>query len=82
MIKDWGKINSNLKQLIEAYENPYFDLLTFCNNNNNNLVYKDIIGFINIGKQIKLGKIDLVPELKSQLISNEILVKQLEIMTL
>lgn len=80
MISNWGKINSNLKWLIEAYENPYFDLMTFCNNKGIN--YRDIIGFINIGKRINSGELNLVTELKAELNSNERIAKQLEIMTI
>lgn len=79
MISDWGKVNSNLKWLIQADENPYFDLMSFCNNKGLN--YRDIIGFINIGKSISSGDLNLSKELKEDLKTNERLAKQLEMIT-
>lgn len=78
MLENWGKINSNLKWLIAAQENPYFDLLSFCNSKGLN--YRDILGFINIGNSIKSGDLDLSSELKWALKQNESLAKQLELL--
>lgn len=80
MVQNWGKVNSNLKWLIMAYDNPYFDLVAFCNNKNLN--YRDIVGFINIGKSIKSGNLDISIELKLALKQNECLAKQLELLPL
>lgn len=80
MVQNWGKVNSNLKWLIMAYDNSYFDLVAFCNNKNLN--YRDIVGFINIGKSIKSGNLDISIELKLALKQNECLAKQLELLPL
>lgn len=80
MISNWGKVNSNLKWLIKADEDPYFDLMAFCNNKG--LIYRDIIGFINIGRKISLGELNLSKYLKEHLSSNERLAKQLEMITI
>lgn len=80
MVQNWGKVNSNLKWLIMAYDNPYFDLVAFCNNKNLN--YRDIVGFINIGKSIKSGNLDISIELKLALKQNKCLAKQLELLPL
>lgn len=80
MITNWAKVNSNLKWLIEAYENPYFNLLTFCTEHN--LDYRDILGFISIGRLISSGNLNLVQDLKRQLRDNERLIQQLELLTL
>lgn len=79
MISNWGKINSNLKWLIKAYDDPYFDLIAFCNDKC--LIYRDIIGFINIGRSISSGELNLSKELKDALKSNERLAQQLELLT-
>lgn len=79
MIKNWAKVNSNLKWLMIAYDNPYFDLLKFCNNKNLN--YRDVVGFINIGKSIKSGDLDISSDLKSALAQYDELVKQLEMIS-
>jgi hypothetical protein len=80
MISDWGKVNSNLKWLIKAYENPYFDLMSFCNDKG--LVYRDVLGFITIGQKIISGELNVSKELKEQLKSNERLAQQLEMITI
>jgi hypothetical protein len=79
MIIDWGRVNSNLKWLIQAYDDPYFDLMAFCNDKGIN--YRDIVGFINIGRSITSGDLNLTKELKERLKANEKLVKQLELIT-
>jgi hypothetical protein len=80
MISDWGKVNSNLKWLIKAYENPYFDLMSFCNDKG--IVYRDIVGFISIGRKITSGELNLSKDLKDALKSNERIATQLEILTI
>lgn len=80
MIINWGKVNSNLKWLITADENPYFDLHEFCNDNKIN--YTDLIGFIRIGRKIINGEINLTNKLKRELMINGKLIQQLEILTL
>jgi hypothetical protein len=80
MISDWGKVNSNLKWLIKAYENPYFDLMSFCNDKG--IAYRDIVGFIKIGQKITSGELNLSKDLKDALKSNERLATQLEILTI
>lgn len=79
VIINWGRVLSNLTALIEADENPYFDLMSFCNSKNIN--YRDIIGFIRIGKSITVGDLNVSKELRQALKDNERLAKQLELIT-
>ncbi|MCD3328201.1 hypothetical protein [Clostridium botulinum] len=79
-ITNWGRIVSNLKWLIKAQEDPYFNLMQFCNDKNIN--YIDIIGFIHIGKQITNGQLNLSSDLKTLLNHQKELTKQLELLCL
>lgn len=77
MIENWGRINSHLKYLKQADENPYFDLVNYCNDKQLN--YRDIKGFINTGNKICSGEINIIKDLKQQLKTTERLSKQLDI---
>ena len=80
MIINWGKVNSNLKWLIKADENPYFNLMQFCNDKNLN--YRDVLCFINIGRSIISRDLDISYELKSSLKQYEEIINQLELVTI
>lgn len=80
MIKNWGKINRNLKYLIKAYDNPYFNLMEFCSHHNLN--YRDILGFIAVGKSILSDDLDISNELKYELRKYESIAKQLELINI
>ena len=80
MITNWAKVNSNLKWLIAAEENPYFDLHEFCNYNNVN--YTELVGFIRTGRKIVNGDLNLTPKLKRELQISNKLAQQLEMLTI
>lgn len=77
MITNWARVNSTLKWLIKAYDNPYFDLLAFCNSKDLN--YNQILGFIAIGRLILSGELNITNDIKLALQNVEKISYQLEL---
>lgn len=79
-IVNWGKVLTNLSAIIEADRNQYFDLLSFCNDRGLN--YQELINFMNVGKLIISGELDISKDLRNELKVHQRIIKQLEISNL
>jgi hypothetical protein len=76
MIENWGKVNSHLKQGMEAYEAKYFKLDAYCEDKA--IVHEDYVGFIRFGRGIVTGQIDIADDLKEELAKNKEVEKNLD----
>lgn len=79
-IIDWGRVLSHLAVLIEAKNNPYFNLLAYCNDNNLN--YTRLLVFMEVGQQILDREINFSSDLRKSLKGYEEIAKQLEMANL